>query len=141
MSRAEYSAGSRDGLVAVGPTLDILIASPDENKIIGPVPALVDTGASASCIDRRLCAQAGLPAVDQLQLAGVFGPEATTAHVGKIRVPSLGLEAFGKFAAVDLQGGGQPHFALLGRDFLSLCKMMYDGQSGRVEISIAERDS
>lgn len=134
MPHNKFSAGSAEGLVAVGPTLDIVITAPDKSEVVGPVSALVDTGAIYSCIDRTICSKAGLPPVDQLQLAGVFGPSTTTAHVGLLEVPSLQIHAFGKFAAVDLQSGGQPHFAILGRDFLSLCEMTYNGPAGIVEI-------
>jgi len=37
------------------------------------VPALIDTGATMSCIDDQLAQQLGLPLINQVQSAGVHG--------------------------------------------------------------------
>jgi predicted aspartyl protease len=124
-----------------GPTLIVDIGF-DMNLPPGATPtlagkdmgALVDTGASMSCIDRGLAMQLNLPVVNRQSIAGVQGKGEVNMHLGHIFVPSLKVLMTGQFAAVDLRGGGQPHLALIGRDFLSRFKMSYDGRTGEVEI-------
>jgi hypothetical protein len=98
------------------------------------VHALVDTGASISCIDSELAMNLGLPIVDQGQIAGAGGAKLVNMHLGQICIPLLGRTIFGRFAAVDLAAGGQAHSALIGRSFLRHFKMTYDGPTGMVLI-------
>ena len=96
--------------------------------------ALVDTGASESCIDGALAMQLQLPIVNQRQMAGVHGARMMNMHLGQIHVPALNFTVWGEFAGADLAAGGQPHRAILGRTFLRHFKMIYDGSTGLVTI-------
>jgi predicted aspartyl protease len=98
------------------------------------LPALVDTGATESCIDSLLAAQLNLPAIDKRMQAGAHGAKEVSIHLAQVHVPSLGFTIYGEFAAVDLRIGGQSIDALLGRTFLRHFKMIYDGATGDVEI-------
>lgn len=80
--------------------------------------ALVDTGATESCIDGKLAAQLGLPVIDKRRIAGVGGLKEVNVHLAHIHVPALAFTVYGQFAAVDLLAGGQQHCALIGRTFL-----------------------
>ena len=53
----------------------------------------------------------------------------------QVRVDSLNITMYGLFHAVHLAQGGQPYAALMGRTFLRLCKMTYDGKTGAVTLS------
>ena len=74
-------ASGSDLLVAYGPTLkvDIGFDPAYSHKNIGQIPipglrgisALVDTGATESCIDSRLASQLNLPIVDRRQISGL----------------------------------------------------------------------
>ena len=97
--------------------------------------ALVDTGASESCIDSDLAIALNLPIVDQSEASGVHGRLAVNLHVAQIYIPLLEHTEFGLFVGVHLRSGGQPHLALLGRTFLRHFVMNYDGPTGTVEIS------
>lgn len=99
------------------------------------VTALVDTGATASCIDSLLASQLNLPIVDKQITAGVHGALEVNMHLAQIHIPSLGFTIYGQFAGVHLQAGGQPHRALLGRTFLRAFKFVYEGHTGTVTIS------
>lgn len=133
-----------DLLVQFGPTLIVDIgfdaayqadgsAGPPNLGIRG-VHALVDTGATTSCIDSDLAINLGLPIVDQAQVAGVSGKKSVNMHLAQINIPSLQATLYGQFAAVDLAAGGQSHSALIGRSFLRSFKMVYDGTTGTVMI-------
>jgi predicted aspartyl protease len=99
------------------------------------VYALVDTGATESCIDNLLAAQLNLPIVDRRSIAGVGGEHVVNVYIAQIHVPSLKFTAYGAFAGVELKAGGQAHSALIGRTFLRNFRMSYDGISGTVTIS------
>jgi predicted aspartyl protease len=133
-----------DLLVQWGPTILVNIGF-DPKFTVGstesiPIPgitdlnALVDTGATESCIDSLLAAQLNLPVVDRRMTAGAHGAKEVNVHLAQVRVPSLGFTIYGAFAGVDLRAGGQAHSALLGRTFLKHFKMNYEGMTGTVEI-------
>ena len=140
----EGASGS-ELLVAYGPTLRVDIGfDPAYNpKNLGQIPvpgisgiaALVDTGATESCIDSLLAIQLNLPVVDRRKVAGVHGSQEVNLHLAQIHVASLGFTIYGRFAAVHLAAGGQPHKALIGRTFLRNYKMTYEGYTGNVVIS------
>ncbi|WP_158819995.1 hypothetical protein [Granulicella sp. S156] len=134
-----------DLLISLGPTLLVDIGFdpaylPSDR---GPAPiaglksveALVDTGATTSCIDSLPGEQLGLPIVDRVPIAGVGGQHLANMYLAQIHVPALNRTLYGTFAGVNLRAGGQPHNALMGRTFLRHYRMVYDGPSGTVTIS------
>lgn len=137
------STGS-DSLVQWGPTLLVDIGF-DPNFEVGsgtiPVPglkelnALVDTGATESCIDSLLASQLNLPIVDKRITAGAHGAKEVNMHLAQVYIPTLSYTIWGAFAGVDLLAGGQIHAVLIGRTFLQAFRMTYDGPTGTVEIS------
>ena len=138
------SFSGSDLLVHAGPTLlvdigfDMAFKSDGSNGHpnlgIKGVHALVDTGATTSCIDSQLAIALNLPIVDQSRIAGVSGERTVNMHLAQILIPSLDFTVYGQFAGVDLAAGGQAHSALIGRTFLKNFKMVYDGTTGQVVI-------
>lgn len=100
-----------------------------------PIEALVDSGATESCIDSGLAMQLNLPIVNQVVIAGVGGIHNVNVHLAHIYIAGLGVTIDGAFAAVNLAAGGQTHLALIGRTFLMHFRMMYDGLTGAVSIT------
>ena len=99
------------------------------------LPALVDTGASDSCIDASYADTLGLLKSDQGDIAGVGGVISVDYYLAQIYVPGLNRTIYGQFAGVRLQGGGQSQYAIIGRDFLQNYTLLYQGRTGRVTIS------
>lgn len=131
-------------LAIYGPTLVVNVGfdlkwTPDPKT--PPIPglagihALVDTGASESCIDNLLAAQLNLPVVDRRSIAGSSGKHTVSVYLAQIHVPALSFTIYGQFAGVDLKAGGQVHNALIGRTFLQNFTMVYEGRTGNVTIS------
>ena len=100
-----------------------------------PLLAIVDTGAAVSCIDSALAIELGLPVADRQDVAGVHGAQAVNLHAGQMYVPLLKYTLHGLFHGVHLSDSGQPHAALIDRDFLRDFTMNYDGRTGAVTIS------
>jgi hypothetical protein len=131
-------------LVALGPTIFVHIGFdptfdpqvPGKFPAIpqNPVHALVDTGATESCIDTALALSLNLPIVDRRVISGVHGANDVNMHLAHIHVPSLNFTLYGSFAGVGLSAGGQLHLALIGRTFLQNFTMIYEGRTGSVTI-------
>lgn len=100
------------------------------------VPALVDTGAHASFIDNDLAMALNLPIVDKQKVSGSGGRHEVNVYLAHIHVPSLVVTQLGRFGGVHLAAGGQRHSALIGRTFLMHFKMIYDGHTGQVELTM-----
>ena len=129
-------------LVTFGPTLRVNIGfdpafKPGNVPVPGltDLPALVDTGASESCIDSLLAAQLNLPIIDRRQVSGAHGSAEVNMHLAQVHVPTLNFTIYGAFAGVHLVAGGQPHRALIGRTFLQNFTMVYEGRTGTVTLS------
>jgi predicted aspartyl protease len=102
---------------------------------IAGIHALVDTGATESCIDSQLAAQLNLPIVDRRKVSGVHGAEDVNVHLAQVYIPSLRFTIYGAFCGVHLAAGGQAHRALIGRSFLQGFTMTYEGRTGTVTLS------
>ena len=100
-----------------------------------PLHALVDTGSEKSCVDSRIAEGLGLPVVETRMMSSPHGVAEVNVHSAQIYVPDLDFVMSGSFTSAHLIAGGQPYFALLGRDFLSNFTMVYEGGTGLVAIS------
>ena len=130
-------------LLQFGPTIQVVIdqfKSADEASSVQSEDsiayALVDTGATESCIDIALAQKLQLPIVDKINISGSDGAKIHNGYMAQIRVPILEFTQYGKFAGVNLTGGGQQHQALLGRTFLQNTIMIYDGLRGQITITV-----
>jgi predicted aspartyl protease len=133
-------------LVVLGPTLIVDIGFDpafDPTKIgsqpvtqLKGVRALVDTGATQSCLDSNVATTLNLPIIDRQKISGVGGVHDANIYLGQIYVPSLNSTIYGPFAGVNLSAGGQPHIALIGRTFLQHITLSYDGRNGKVTMTL-----
>lgn len=132
-------------LVAYGPTLMVDVGfdpnynpqppAPTPTAGITGINALVDTGASESCIDNLLASQLNLPIVDRRPISGVHGSQVVNVYMAQVHAPTLAFTIYGAFSGVDLAAGGQPHSVLIGRTFLQNFTMVYEGLTGTVRLS------
>lgn len=134
---------ARECLVEFGPALRVNIGF-DPNYVEGQIPdcplkgeqALIDTGATFSCIDLRVATSLNLPIVDRQNIIGIGGLHEVDMHLAQIHVPDLSFTIHGMFAAVDLTGSGLTHAALIGRSFLQHVSMIYEGKTGDITVSV-----
>ncbi len=142
----EVSVGqpNSDALRAVGPTIEVVIGFPgdsDSSDRSIRCTALIDTGAEDSCIDSALAARLGLPVVETTTGSGIQGASPFNMHLAQVDIPSVQRIRYDRFMAVHLAQGGQQYCALLGREFLALFTMTYEGRTGTVIISDEESNS
>lgn len=139
-----YGESGSDALAIIGPTLQVYVGfdpnfeekpanQPDFPSVIRP--ALVDTGASDSCIGATMAHDLGLPVVDRQTIAGVGGPMEVDVFWAQMYVPELEIGFTGPVAGVHLGPEWQSHSILIGRDFLRHFTMVYEGKTGSVKIS------
>lgn len=98
--------------------------------------ALIDTGASTTCIDERAAELHRLPVTDVVMVASA-SHAATQQNVYPARIEVLGLSiTIDALSAVGAPLSTQGIIALIGRDTLSRCTLFYDGVSGSVSLAI-----
>lgn len=137
------SAAPDDALIEFGPTLIADVGfHPGAFAGGGPIPpqsgpvlALVDTGATESCIDADLADGLGLPVVDERRIAGVGGLHDVPVYLAQIMIPQLSFVQHGLFAGVDLGGRDGTHRVLIGRNLMKGLVMIYDGVRGQVTLA------
>lgn len=126
-------------LIELGPSLEVVVSplvDPPRPPIEGHATyALVDTGATQSCIDIEMAQSLNLPVVDFVMIAGAAGASRHPLYAARVAIPALEIFEFGSFAGVDLGAGEQPHRVLVGRTFLQSTVMIYDGIRGQVTIA------
>jgi predicted aspartyl protease len=153
-SNPPKTISGRDALISKGPTISVEIGfnpslfDSDPAKVqlaikdthAQPtqqlVEALIDTGATDSCIDEELATALQLPLIDQAHGSGIGGSEKFNVYLGHIKIASLGFIQYGRFMGVKLKAGNQPHQALLGRTVFRDMILVYDGRDGSVRLAI-----
>ena len=126
-------------LAAAGPTIPVLVGVAPIAEADGTVEfqgeqtaALIDTGASTSCIAEDFAKKLGLTPIDRQDIGGAGGMKEHLIYLGMIFIPSLNAHKKAGFVGVE-SIGAQP--VLLGRDFLHGCVLIYNGPAGMVTIS------
>lgn len=136
--------GQPDMLARVGPTLAIRIGfdeSYDPQRVVGEpdlppshIAALIDTGASDSCVDSDLARDLSLPIANRKDIAGLHASAMSNVHLAQLYIPGLNLVIDGQFFGARLASGGHQHLAIIGRDILRHLSMAYDGTTGSVTL-------
>jgi predicted aspartyl protease len=148
--KREHEA-SPEGLASAGPLLQVQVEVPAAfaaylAKKNQPVPtpgvgwALIDTGATRTCVDNNLLNQLGMQATGTVTTGTAAGPTSQLLYPAKLSVPGARLEIdFGSVIGVNLSGqsiAGQDVVVLLGRDVLSRCILVYNGPGGLFTLAL-----
>jgi hypothetical protein len=119
-----------------GPTVSVLVgklAPPNTPPEALPTPqlvhALIDTGATDSCIDDAFARTLKLPVIDRSEVDGVGGRALHNVYLAHVNLPELGTENKGPFIGVDLSSSQR---VILGRDFLRDSILIYNGPAGSI---------
>jgi|FaiFalDrversion3_1042247.scaffolds.fasta_scaffold21286_1 hypothetical protein len=132
-------------LMQTGPLLQVEVSIPStlaqlltaQNQAIPPPVtgwALIDTGATRSCVDSKVIASLGVKPIGVAVTGTAGGPVQQYRYPARFRFPGEGLEIeFSSVIGVNLAGqsiGGRDIIVLLGRDVLSRCVLIYNGPGG-----------
>lgn len=98
--------------------------------------ALIDTGASSTCIDDEAARQLSLPVVNVVNVASA-SHASTPQNVYPIQIEVVGLPiSIEAPSAIGAALSPQGLIALIGRDVLTHCTLFYNGITGEITLSI-----
>ena len=98
--------------------------------------ALLDTGASSTCIDEALAEQLGISPVDVVHVASA-SHAATEQNVYPVRLEVLGSPiTINAPRAIGGPLAAQGILALIGRDVLQSCTLFYNGMTGQISLAL-----
>ena len=102
-----------------------------------PVPgrALIDTGASRTCIDDTLAQQLGLPPIDVVTTSSA-SHASTQQNVYPVQIEVVGSNIKVNVNAIGAALAAQGIAVLIGRDFLQHCTLFYNGITGQITLSL-----
>lgn len=134
-------------LQAAGPMMQVQLEAPPAlvNKLTSegspapsPIngPALVDTGASVSCVDRSVPARLGLSPIGTTQLSGATGGGLRSLYPMRIVVQGMGNWTLDFQYVVEADLAPLGYVALLGRDVLRFTVLQYFGHVGEFTVSM-----
>ncbi len=102
--------------------------------------ALIDTGATRSCVDSQVISTLGVNPIGITVLGTARGRSQHHLYPAKFSFPAIRFEVeFGSVVGVDLtgQGAGKTRIvALIGRDVLSRCILIYHGTKGSFSLAL-----
>lgn len=111
-----------------GPNIEITLYG--SGGQVERLEALIDTGASTICIDRRVAIRLGLQAVDVTSMEVADGVRIpATVYAARVAVIELGFDDFERVAAIEMESPSNR--VLLGRSFLRHFITSYHGSDGR----------
>ncbi len=124
--------------VSVGLENGMAKALVQQGKLV-PAPkvglALIDTGATVSCVDETIAKELKLPVVD----VGKMSSASHTGHPCNLYPIQIALPAGIAFNAPRAMGANlapQGLIAIIGRDILQVCTMFYNGGAGQITLSL-----
>jgi predicted aspartyl protease len=107
-----------------------------------PVPqpiagsALIDTGASATCVDDAVAQSLGLPVIDVVQVASA-SHAATLQNVYPVLIELIGTGiTINADRVIGAPLAAQDLLLLIGRDVLEHCTLHYNGIAGEITLSL-----
>lgn len=133
------------GLQAIGPVLSVEVSLPTSlaeilasqgEEMPSPVAglALVDTGASRTCVHGQTLSVLGVNPIGVVSVGSASGQAQHDLFPARLRFPGEGLDVeFSSVVSVDLTGQAvddRSIVALVGRDVLSRCILVYNGPGG-----------
>ena len=133
-----------DALFMLGPFLEAQIHLPQPlinlltsqgQTLPAPKPgiAIIDTGATRTCVDQQILTSLNLNPVGVMSLGTAAGPTQNYIYAARIEFTTIHMVLDSTVIGVSLQGqnvNGQPVIALIGRDLLRRGLFVYSGTGG-----------
>lgn len=113
------------------PILPVSLAAPDDSPEVGPLLALVDTGADGTFVPTHVIARLGVPVEYNTNVRGHVG---STAHRVAVHVVDLWIGG-SRLPACEVVGDEWGDVVVLGRDVLNRWHLHLDGPGQTVELT------
>lgn len=113
------------------------IFSQEKKSIPTPVsgPALLDTGASATCVDEDILKSLGMPPVGQVRVSTPSGTVVQLQYPVRLEFPGSLIPILELNAVIGSSLKDQKIAVLIGRDILCRCLFIMNGPSGHFSLS------
>ncbi len=111
------------------PVLEIALAYPDEAPLVGPISALVDTGAGGTFIPMAYLKELGVAGDYQTFVYPVFGP-AREVYIYTVDL-IIGSD---RLPAIEVIGDDEGTEFILGRNVLNRLVLCFDGPHAEIKI-------
>ncbi len=111
------------------PALRVRLGYPEEALALGPLAAIIDTGADGTLVPQALIDELGAPFVDDVRVRSHWGEWrnmqlfTVDVGIGELRLP-----------AVEVAGDDRGTEIVLGRNVLNRLRLLLDGPAGQVEM-------
>ena len=129
-------------LMGLGPFIDVVLVRPDGTKDAEPQQgvAVIDTGATLTCVDAETAKRAGWPMIDTARLSSVTHPDhEVPVFAGHLFSTTLRRNIHvARWMGVNLRPNqaALPVVALIGRDLLQQALFIYNGQDGSFSLAL-----
>lgn len=110
------------------PGLPIRLGFPEESLSLGPIDALIDSGADGTLVPQVLLDELGAPLVDQIRVRSQWGE----ARLAGLYTVDLGIANI-RLPAIEVVGDPGAEI-ILGRDVLNRLRLMLDGPAGETTL-------
>ena len=144
-AQESLTAGGADRLENLGFLLSVEVSPPQSlarllalqqptasQGVIGL--ALVDTGASCCCVEESALRRLQLEPVRHTEVRSPNGSRRQFVYVARLGFPGSAIPAT-ELPVVGVQMGSEEIIALVGRDFLRHCLLVYNGPAGRCSLA------
>lgn len=112
------------------PALVLRLGYPAEGLVVGPVTALVDTGADGTLIPQQLIDEIGAPLVDSKRIRSHWGEwRQVLVYALDVAIDDLRLPA------IEVVGDDMGSEVILGRNVLNRLRLLLDGPRHEVQIA------
>ena len=129
-------------LMRLGPVLQVVLVPPDGATDGEPQQgaAIIDTGATQTCVDAETAKSAGWPMIDTAKLSSVTHPDhEVPVFAGHLSCPTLGNTIHvPRWMGVNLRPdeADLPVVGLIGRDLLQQAIFIYNGHDGSFSLAL-----
>ncbi len=111
------------------PTLEIMLAYPDEGLKFGPFTAIIDTGADGSMIPQTILDDMNVPFSDEARIRSHWGE---WRHVQTFMV-DIGIGTI-RLPAIEVVGDEEGNEIIIGRNVLNKLRLLLEGRKQQVEV-------
>jgi hypothetical protein len=123
-----------------GPDVELVLSADDGIAQPEHLKGIIDTGASAICVDSRITKRLGLVASNRKPVQMADGRlETATIYTARLQIPALGFDDLVQVFAIEMKSHAPVSRVLIGRSFLRNYIVNYNGPQERFEFHETDR--
>ena len=112
------------------PAIEISLGYPDEALRMGPLPAIVDTGADGTLIPQALIDDLAAPFIDDMRIRSHWGEWRSV----QLFTLDIGIGEF-RLSAIEVAGDEEGDEIILGRNVLNKLRLHLNGPGKQVKVT------